>query len=526
VGNYTIAVSAGSLSATNYTFDFVSGILSITPATPTLTLNSSSPHNTSTYGSLVTFTATLVGNDVCEAAGESVSFWDGTNSLGTGTLSSNGIAMFTTTATQFLVGSQTITAVYTGDSDFNNVFANLSNGQTVLPAPLVISPNSENPVYGFGSLGSSASLVTITGALYGTDEISMVVLATNASVSTSGNYNAGSWNLSVMGVTGAGLSNYNITLATLSNGLSIQQKSLTLSGLAATNKTYDGTPTDPLAGTAFLSGLVGNDAVTALNTTTGTFASVNAATGLAVSTTATLSGADASNYTLVQQSGLTANITPATSAIAINSSTPNNTSTLGQSVTFTAVVTSSVGTPTGTVDFYVGNTVVSVALVNGVALFTTTTLAQGADTIEAVYNDPNEPTTVNNNYSTCNQSLIQTVNASGPVDITSDTSYTHTAGSADRVSGVLYIVQSCTLTNKTSISYPGPIVIVFNNMTAGTIVDYAIINGTIVNAQKNSSGQYTITLLSGTFLGGQELSFSVFYNQSPGPNYSVQVLAQ
>ena len=93
-GSYPITVTAGSLSAVNYTFSFVNGTLSITQDTPTIAVSSSSNINTSTYGNQVTFTATLAGSgfSVAEAAGESVTFMDGSINLGTGTLSSGGVA--------------------------------------------------------------------------------------------------------------------------------------------------------------------------------------------------------------------------------------------------------------------------------------------------------------------------------------------------------------------------------------------------------------------------------------------------
>ena len=66
-----------------------------------------------------------------------------------------------------------------------------------------------------------------------------------------------------------------------------------------------------------------------------------------------------------------------------------NTSTYGQSVTFTATVSPATGTvtPTGTVQFSVNGTNVGapVALVSGVATYTTSTLAAGSQTVAATY---------------------------------------------------------------------------------------------------------------------------------------------
>ncbi len=67
-------------------------------------------------------------------------------------------------------------------------------------------------------------------------------------------------------------------------------------------------------------------------------------------------------------------------------------SLVGQSVTFTATVTSSAGgvNPTGTVTFFDGNTALGTPTLNGsgVATYTTSTLANGLHQITAVYNPP------------------------------------------------------------------------------------------------------------------------------------------
>ncbi len=77
-----------------------------------------------------------------------------------------------------------------------------------------------------------------------------------------------------------------------------------------------------------------------------------------------------------------------TSATALTSSL--NPSTVGQSVTFTATVTGTGGTPTGTVTFKDGTTTLGTGtLAGGVATFTTTALTQGSHPITAMYNgDP------------------------------------------------------------------------------------------------------------------------------------------
>jgi hypothetical protein len=77
-------------------------------------------------------------------------------------------------------------------------------------------------------------------------------------------------------------------------------------------------------------------------------------------------------------------ITQTTSAAAITAS-PNR-STQGQSVTFTAKITSPTATPAGPVTFTAGKTVLgSVELSDGKATFTTSTLAAGSTTVTVTY---------------------------------------------------------------------------------------------------------------------------------------------
>jgi hypothetical protein len=110
------------------------------------------------------------------------------------------------------------------------------------------------------------------------------------------------------------MSNY--TIATSASGAgTITQAPLYITGVYATSKVYDTTKTDALnVSKAALAGLVSTDKglVALTDATTGTFATANAGTGIAVTPGLfTISGTQASNYALVQPTGLTANITPA-----------------------------------------------------------------------------------------------------------------------------------------------------------------------------------------------------------------------
>jgi hypothetical protein len=111
-----------------------------------------------------------------------------------------------------------------------------------------------------------------------------------------------------------------------------------------------------------------------------TTATLSAGTSLI---TVVYSGDGASSSSTSPALSQVVNIAP--TATVIGSSL--NPSTSGQSVKFTATVTSSNGTPTGTVTFTQGATTLGTAtLVGGNAGLSTTALASGSDVITATYN--------------------------------------------------------------------------------------------------------------------------------------------
>ncbi len=108
VGTYPISITGG-LSSANYSLAFVNGTLTVSKGTPSVTVASS--QNPSTPAASVTFTATLSAG-----ATGTVTFMDGTTAFGTGTVSS-GTASFSTSTLS--VGTHSITAVYSGDANYN-----------------------------------------------------------------------------------------------------------------------------------------------------------------------------------------------------------------------------------------------------------------------------------------------------------------------------------------------------------------------------------------------------------------------
>jgi MBG domain (YGX type)/Bacterial Ig-like domain (group 3) len=93
----------------------------------TVALTSSTVNDTAVYGQTVTFTAAISPNPTGVLAPTgTVTFYDGSKSLGQGIVS-NGMATYTTTAGQLPAGlSQSITAVYSGDNNYTGNSAALT----------------------------------------------------------------------------------------------------------------------------------------------------------------------------------------------------------------------------------------------------------------------------------------------------------------------------------------------------------------------------------------------------------------
>ena len=156
-----------------------------------------------------------------------------------------------------------------------------------------------------------------TSATLGMGSASLVGVIGGDTVSLNTGAATGSFATKVVGVgktvtvagltlSGADAGNYSVSQPTTT--ASITAKPLTVSNITAQNKTYDGGTTANLnVGTASLNGVVGGDTVLIdTSAAVGTFASKDAATGIAVSVSGiTAAGTDAGNYTVTQ---------PATSA--------------------------------------------------------------------------------------------------------------------------------------------------------------------------------------------------------------------
>jgi cyclophilin family peptidyl-prolyl cis-trans isomerase len=114
-GPYTITVSGAT--DPNYTIVFDSGTLTVSQANTSINLHSSA----STIGVSQSLTLTATVGVASPGAGSptgTVTFMDGTTSLGTENVGSGGIATLVVPGNTFALGSHSITAVYQGDTNF------------------------------------------------------------------------------------------------------------------------------------------------------------------------------------------------------------------------------------------------------------------------------------------------------------------------------------------------------------------------------------------------------------------------
>ena len=118
MGSNSITVSySGSSSLAASTSAVLAQTVNQDPTSTKVTTSSS----TVVYGKSVTFTATVTANRPGSGTPTgTVTFNDGTNVLGIGTLNSSGKATFTTS--ELAVGMHSITVVYGGDTNYSDEY--------------------------------------------------------------------------------------------------------------------------------------------------------------------------------------------------------------------------------------------------------------------------------------------------------------------------------------------------------------------------------------------------------------------
>ncbi len=362
-GSYNVVAT---LTNDNYTATDATGTLVIGKADTSITMTSS--QNLSTYGQSVTFNATITPS----AATGTVQFTiDGSN-FGSPVTVSGGSATSSAIST-LSVGTHTITAMYSGDSNYSSSTGTLSDGQVVNKALLTITADDKTKDYG-------APLPTLTVSYSGfVNDDTSASLTTQPTISTTGTKSSpvGSYP-----ITASGAVDNNYAISYVAGTLSVIPVALTI---MADDKTKDyGADLSPL--TVSYSGFV-NDDTSASLTTQPIITTTATASSSVGSYPITASDAVDNNYTISYVAGTLTVIKADTTTMVSSSINP---SVFGQAVTFTAIVTPvapGAGLPTGTVFFNDSGVTIGTGTLNasGQANFSTTSLSVATHAITAEY---------------------------------------------------------------------------------------------------------------------------------------------
>ena len=412
----TLSAGSHSITAvyngdTNFTSSTSSVIVETVNTASTATTVASSA-NPSSFDQSVTFTAVVQPPAGTSATG-TVTFLDGSTSLGTATLSSNSAQL---TVPALAVGTHSVTAVYTGN-------ANLSGSTSAAISQVVNGAATTTTVTSNSNPSNFGQSVTLTAAIQpafggtatgtvnffdgstslGTSTVSSNAAQLSLSTLTSGAHSITakySSDANFSASTSAALTqtvNPAATTTTVVSNLNPSAFGQSVTFTASIQSSASGTPTGTVTffdggsslGSANLSGAAAQ--LTLASLTAGAHsitAKYNGDSNFAGSTSATLTQTVNQGSTT---STVTSNVNP---------------SALGQPVTFTASVqSSSGGIPTGSVTFFDGSSSLGSANLSGAsAQLTLSSLSLGAHSITAKYSGDSNFT------ASTSSALAQTVN--------------------------------------------------------------------------------------------------------------------
>ena len=371
VGNYPIEISPGTLTNANYGFNLTAGTLTITPGALTVSADSTNrlygTANPTLSGTLIgaqngdlltaTFTTpagstsavgqyaitpvfsdpggrlgnyrvttntgmltvgpaalAITANNQSKTYGQAL-LMAGTEFKASGLANGDTVASVTLTsagagATATVAGSpySIVPSGATGTGLGNYTLSYQPGALTVNPAALAIAANNQSKTYGQALLMAGTEFKA--SGLANGDTVASVTL-TSAGAGATATVAGSPYSIVPSGATGTGLGNYSLSYQP--GELTVNPAALTVSGLTANSKRYDGTTTATLNTTgATLAGVLATDTANVTLVTsgaTGAFADKNPGTGKTVAISGlTLSGSAAGNYTLTQPTA-TADIT-------------------------------------------------------------------------------------------------------------------------------------------------------------------------------------------------------------------------
>jgi hypothetical protein len=229
-GTFAITASAGTLAATNYSFTYVNGSLTITKAVLTVTANNASR----TYGATnPTFTATITGF----VNGDTVA-----------TATSGAAGLTTTATTSSPVGTYTITAAAGTLRSTKYSFTYLNGTLTVTKAALTVTASNASRAYGAANPTFTA---TITGFVNG-DTVATATTG-SASLTTTATTSSAPGTFTITSAAGT-LAATNYTFTYVNGTLTVTKAVLTVTANSASRFYGAANPTFTAAITGFVNG--------------------------------------------------------------------------------------------------------------------------------------------------------------------------------------------------------------------------------------------------------------------------------
>lgn len=349
--------------------------------------------------------------------------------------------------------------------------------------------------------GNTTATVSGTAVLNGVLAGDTVTVTTGTAAFDSENAGTQTVTFSGYGIEGASASNYVLSAQPASVTATISPKPVTITGVTAENKTYDGNTTAIIDNPGTINGIISPDTVT-IKAGTGTFASADVGENIEVTFSGfSLTGTDSGNYTLSAQPASTiANITKA------NYTGTPNTVNVNVLINQDAAQNGSVSIDQFFQTIPAGAVITSVAPASG-SVMASVSVADGVVSYSSKANLETEG--VKDTYSV----TIETKNYN---NITATLTFTTVAKTPVNISGVSVTGAGKTYDGK-AVSYTGTPAAKTNDGKTVTVTGtYSYVwqkaaDGTALASAPKDAGSYklVITLDDPAYIGSAEVSFTI-----------------
>jgi hypothetical protein len=442
--------------------------------------------NPSNSGQVITFTATVTSNTTAIPAG-TVTFLDGTATIGSSVLNGSGVATFSTST--LVVGTHNITASYAGNGNFTGSTSTVLSEVVQKASTSIAVSSSQNPLTINQSVTLTAKLswsnsLTPTGTVTFLDGATTIgssaVNGSGVATFSTSTLSVGTHNITASYV---GDGNFTASTSTLLSQV-VQQGDTSVALVSSVNPSTESQSVQFTATVNSVSGVIPTGTVKFMDGTSQVGSSALNGSGIATLSIMTLSvGTHGITAVYSGDSNSDPSTSPVLSEVVQKANTTTalisslNPSTFEQSLTITATVSSSTpGTPTGTVTFLSGTTTLGSSALNagGVATLSMATLTVGTDGITATYSG-------DANFSASTSPVLNqvvqkanttTVLSSAPISANLNQSVTFTAtvtpGTAGSPTGTVSFMDGTAQLGTSTLNASGVATFSTSALTAGT----------------------------------------------------------